>query len=222
MTQIAAIFDLDRTLLSETSSTLIWRYLHETGQYTRYFRRRDLIPVLSSILLYSVGVVSAERAMQRIAAVTEGIRVDEFWELIRRWFEEMVVNAIAPRGRAQLDWHRAQGHIPVICSAANQFSVQPVADHLNIEHTIHTDWLVANGRLTGQVRQPIVYGTGKVYWMERWAALHNVSLTHSYFYTDHISDLPLLHVVANPVAVNPDRRLQRWAIERGWPVLHWA
>ena len=41
----------------------------------------------------------------------------------------------------------------------------------------------------------------------------------SYFYSDSRNDLPLLEVVANPVAVDPDDVLRATAQERGWPVL---
>jgi phosphoserine phosphatase len=45
-----------------------------------------------------------------------------------------------------------------------------------------------------------------------------VGLSASYFYTDSISDLPLLERVGHPVAVNPDPRLARLARKRGWPI----
>jgi phosphoserine phosphatase len=45
-----------------------------------------------------------------------------------------------------------------------------------------------------------------------------VDLKASFFYTDSISDLPLLEQVGHPIAVNPDPRLRRIARSRGWPV----
>ena len=50
-------------------------------------------------------------------------------------------------------------------------------------------------------------------------AKYGVDLDASYFYTDSISDLPLLERVAHPVAVNPDPRLWRLAARRGWKVV---
>ena len=75
-----------------------------------------------------------------------------------------------------------------------------------------------DGRLTGEVMPPVCYGPGKVVWGERFAAEHGVDLSASYFYTDSISDLPLLERVGQPVAVNPDPRLRRLARKRGWPI----
>lgn len=218
---IAAIFDLDRTLLAESSGALMWRYLYTTGQYATFFRRRDLLPVTLSMIFFYCGFESAERAMQRAAAATKGVPVDEFWRLIERWFRDVVTDSIASAGIERLAWHRAQGHIPVICSASNQFSVQPVANYLHIEHAIYTDWLEDGGRLTGGLRRPVVYGSGKVYWMQRWAQENGVRLEESYFYTDDSSDLPLLEAVAHPTVVNPNRKLRRVARARGWPIVNW-
>jgi phosphoserine phosphatase len=64
----------------------------------------------------------------------------------------------------------------------------------------------------------VCYGQGKVVWAQRFAAEHDVNLATSYFYTDSISDLPLLEQVGHPVAVNPDIRLNRLARKRDWPV----
>ena len=75
-----------------------------------------------------------------------------------------------------------------------------------------------DGRLTGAIEPPACYGTGKVVWARRFAAEHGVDLGASYFYTDSISDLPLLEQVGHPVAVNPDPRLRRLATRRGWPI----
>jgi phosphoserine phosphatase len=65
----------------------------------------------------------------------------------------------------------------------------------------------------------VCYGRGKAYWAERFAAEHGVDLTRSYFYTDSITDLPVLDRVGHPRVVHPDPRLRRLAQRRGWQVL---
>jgi phosphoserine phosphatase len=41
----------------------------------------------------------------------------------------------------------------------------------------------------------------------------------STFYSDSQNDLPLLSLVKEPVAVDPDETLAREAARRGWPVI---
>jgi putative phosphoserine phosphatase/1-acylglycerol-3-phosphate O-acyltransferase len=219
--RIAAIFDLDDTVLAGSSGKMMIRYLHQTRQLTRYFRRRDIARTLALVAGWQMGLVDPFRAMEQTARLSAGMDVEEMWALVRRWFESMVVHAILPQARNRLEWHRSQGHIPVICSASSQFSVIPVAEHLGIEHTIYTELLSDNGRLTGALRTPIVYGPGKVEWMTRWSAAHAVDLAACYFYSDHVSDAALLDLVAHPHAVNPHGALRKLALQRGWPVLDW-
>lgn len=221
MTQIAAIFDLDETLLDASSGRLFFQYLRHSGQFSRFFHWRDSWTVLSAVLLYRLGLLNATETMQRGARVAAGLPLDNFWPVVQQWFDEVVIHHIAPAAQERLAWHRTQGHIPVICSGSSQFSVVPVARHLQIEHFICTEWLCDETCMTGQIRQPIAYGAGKVHWMQQWATTHAVNLAQSYFYTDHISDRPLLETVAHPNAVNPDRHLAHLAAARGWPILQW-
>ncbi len=77
------------------------------------------------------------------------------------------------------------------------------------------------GRFTGRVVDPICYGAGKVALAETWANEHDVDLGESAFYTDSISDLPMLERVKEPVVINPDPRLRLLAWRRGWRVEKW-
>lgn len=219
--KIAAIFDLDDTLLTDASVKLFLQYLRKTGAVWRYFRRRDVVTVLAAITRYRLGLSDATAAMQRTASVAAGLELDAFWTLVEAWFRDSVIHAIAPAAEERLRWHTGQGHVPLICSAASQFSVRPVARHLGIDHWICTEWLSRDGRLTGEIRLPMAYGPGKVYWVDAWAGEQGVDLARSYFYTDHHSDRALLQRVGEPVVINPNRRLRRLAQRNGWPVEVW-
>jgi HAD superfamily hydrolase (TIGR01490 family) len=221
VTKAAAIFDLDETIIHHSSGRLLARYLWQTRQLFGFLRRRDIPALAATLLRYRLGFIEATQIMQFAARLTTNLEVVQLWQLIDTWFAEVVIHDIRPRAVERLHWHTAQGHIPVICSASSQFSVQPVADHLGIEHVICTEWLVENGRLTGDVRLPIAYGIGKVHWITAWAAQQDIDLAESYFYTDHVSDRPLLEQVGHPYPVTPQRALRRLAQEKNWTVLEW-
>ena len=59
---------------------------------------------------------------------------------------------------------------------------------------------------------------GKIYWLQQFIEAENVDLAKSYFYTDSVTDLPLLDLVGHPMPVNPDLFLYRAAVKRHWPV----
>jgi HAD superfamily hydrolase (TIGR01490 family) len=220
--QVAAIFDMDYTLLSDSSARMFFGYLYRTGQIYNYFRRRDLAKFLGASFLYKLGLLDPTWLLINAGRLSAGQNVDHLWEISRLWFSDGVIDFISSRARERLQWHQAQGHIPIICSGSSQFVVHLVAEHLGVEEWIATEWVVHNGLLTGELRQPLTYGMGKVYWMEQWAERRGIDLSQSYFYTDHVSDRPLLERVAYPIAVNPDRRLAQIARRQAWEILHWA
>jgi phosphoserine phosphatase len=47
------------------------------------------------------------------------------------------------------------------------------------------------------------------------------ALEDACFYSDSITDLPLLEAVGTPIIVNPDARLRRHAKRRGWRIERW-
>src|SRR5919107_664525 len=51
------------------------------------------------------------------------------------------------------------------------------------------------------------------------AAREGIDLTESYAYSDSESDLPMMRTVGHPVAVNPDRALERVARQEGWRIM---
>ena len=63
------------------------------------------------------------------------------------------------------------------------------------------------------------YGEAKAGQVRTLAAERGYSLPHCYAYSDSVTDLPMLETVGNPRVVNPDRALRRVAQQRGWPVL---
>jgi len=71
------------------------------------------------------------------------------------------------------------------------------------------------------VVKPMCYGAGKVARAERLARERGFSLSDATFYSDSITDLPLLERAGEAVVVNPDGRLRRVARRRGWSVLRW-
>jgi phosphoserine phosphatase len=77
---------------------------------------------------------------------------------------------------------------------------------------------VEDGLFTGRVIEPICFEEGKIYWLQQFIEEHGIDLAKSWFYTDSITDLPLLDLVGHPVAANPDPLLYRAAVKRRWPV----
>jgi len=211
---VAAFFDIDGTLIARNSAPLYMRHLRETGQA----RRRDLARTFYYFGRYKLGLLDVERAVAVSMGWIRGrdeaaVRAD-----CDAWYARTIRPYVLPAMTATVAAHRRAGHVPVILTSATRYLATPLAADLGIEHMLVTQLLVESGRFTGEPVRPVCYGEGKTYWAERFAAEHDVDLGQSYFYTDSITDLPLLERVGEPRVVNPDPRLGRVAARRGWPV----
>jgi HAD superfamily hydrolase (TIGR01490 family) len=213
----AALFDMDRTLVRSHSGSLFVRHQRRKGQATY----RDSLRVAYWLMQYTFGVIDAERAA---AKAMEGFRgrserwlTDECHEL----FEHFMRSDIAEAGRHAVREHQGRGDFVAIVTGATPYAARPLAVELGIEHVIATELEVQDGLFTGRVQQPMSYGAGKVVLSERLAGQHAFSLDQATFYSDSITDLPLLERVGTPVAINPDARLRRIAKKRGWRIETW-
>ena len=212
---VAALFDVDGTLIARNSAPLYMRHLRATGQA----RRRDVARTIYFVWRYKLGLLDIERAVAVSLAWIRGRDEGHVRADCQSWYRDVIRRHVRPAMAATVEAHRRAGHLLVILTSATRYLAEPVAADLGIEHVIFTQLLVRDGRFTGEAVRPVCYGEGKTYWAERFAAREGVDLGRSYFYTDSITDLPVLERVGQPRIVNPDPRLRREAARRGWPVL---
>ena len=100
--------------------------------------------------------------------------------------------------------------------------VEPLAIALGMTGGIGTRGEVDNGVYTGRLDGPFCYGEGKAEAITTLAAQRNIDLNNSWSYSDSMSDLPMMEIVGNAVAVNPDAELAALSRSRGWPVVVFA
>jgi HAD superfamily hydrolase (TIGR01490 family) len=213
--QGAAFFDLDKTLMSGSSGMQFARVAARQGIVSR----RQLASWGWDHLRYRLRGATDEETADVLKVARELITgVPE--KTISRMGPE-VMGAILPRVYPQMldevHSHQDAGRPAFIVSAAGNDIVSSLAAVLQMDGGIGTRYEVdGEGRFTGRLEGPFVYGPGKVEAMERFAAEHGIDLAASYAYSDSASDLPMLRAVGNPVAVNPDRALAEVAEEEGW------
>ena len=81
--------------------------------------------------------------------------------------------------------------------------VKPLAARLGVKHILYTRLEVEHGRFTGRVIEPICFEEGKIYWLQQLVEEQGIDLAKSWFYTDSVTDLPLLELVGHPVVDEP-------------------
>jgi phosphoserine phosphatase len=143
-------------------------------------------------------------------------------EIVAEAIEAIVEPIIFAEAADLIDWHHDQGRLVVIVSASPEEIVTPLSRFLGADDCIASKARVDDqGRYTGKM-QFYAFGPFKAEAMDALAAERGIDLAASYAYTDSYTDLPMLEAVGHPVAVNPDRVLNRYAHEHEFEVLHFS
>jgi HAD superfamily hydrolase (TIGR01490 family) len=216
-TMEAAFFDLDKTVISRSSTLALSRPLYRAGMVSRSQMLRGAYAQLV-YLLVGADEGKMERLKGGILQLTRG------WDRaqLERLVENVILEVIDPYVYAEaldlMELHREEGRRIYIVSSSPEEVVRPLARHFGVSGVIATRAEIGpDGRYTGEL-EFYAYGQQKADAVRAVADRSGIDLSASFAYTDSITDVPLLEAVGNPVAVNPDRELRRVAEERGWQV----
>lgn len=212
-----ALFDLDETLLAGDSDYEWGQFLVERGvldRATYESRNKEFYD------RYKAGTLDlAEFLDFQLKPLSWFSRAQlDAWHAA--FMTAKVLPMIRPGARALLDRHR--GGDRVIITATNAFVTGPIAAALGVPHLIATELETVDGHFTGHARGTPCFREGKVAKLEQWLAARGQRLEdvgETWFYSDSANDLPLLSLVAHPVAVHPDDHLRAHALAAGWPIL---
>ena len=214
--QVGAFFDLDGTLVDGFTATA-----HASDRIRRRQARiGEVLGVIEASMRYRLGRMRFEHLLTRAAGYLRGEALTELDELGERLFVERVASRVFPDMREIVQAHQQRGHTVVLSSSALTIHAEPVARFLEITHVVCNHFeLDENGRLTGRITKPVVWGRNKATAVQQFCDTNGVDLQRSYFYADGDEDAPLMVLVGSPRPVNPRPGLAALAAEHGWPVL---
>ena len=214
----AALFDMDRTLVRKETASLYVKYQRRIGEA----KRRDVVKVAYWALQYTLGVIDMETVAKNAVKSYAGRSEEKLTRQCEAWFQSDVLPHVADSGRRAVRSHLEAGDFVAIVTGASVYASRPLAKMLEIEHVVSSLLEVdASGNLTGNVEMPLCFGVGKLERAKELAKSQGFALEEAVFYTDSITDLPLLLAVGKQVCVNPDPRLRRIARARGWQIESW-
>jgi HAD superfamily hydrolase (TIGR01490 family) len=212
----AAFFDLDKTVVSKSSSLALTRPMYRAGLVSRSALVRGAYAQLV-YLLVGADERKMEKAKEAMLALSRGWDREQVQGIVREALETLIDPYIYLEAVDLMELHRARGRKVFIVSSSPEDVVRPLAERLGDVDVIATRAEIEGGRYTGNLE---FYNAGenKAVAIREVASREGIDLSGSFAYSDSISDLPMLESVGNPVAVNPDRELRRMATERGWQV----
>ena len=211
-----AIFDLDNTLLAGDSDYswgefLVHRKLVDSEEYR--------IANDGFYQDYKAGTLDINAYLRFSLAPLTRHTMAELEVLHNEFMQSYIEPMMLPKAQALLQEHRTRGDHLLIITATNSFVTHPIATRLGVDDILASDAEIIDGRYSGKCAGTPCFQGGKVIRLHEWLKTHQQNLDGAYFYSDSINDLPLLEQVSNPVAVDPDARLEAIAKERHWKIL---
>lgn len=215
-TEIAALFDVDNTLLPGLASEV---------RFFRYLWRRGLVgwrELQDSVtwLVRRVPPLSLQPLRERKLYLA-GKRVADIVPLAEDFCRSEIFPFLAADGLARMDEHRRAGHHIVLVTGSLDFLIAPLAGWLDVRTVLAARPEHKERRFTGHLWAPFPYGPGKRELITALVSESNIDLTQSFAYGDSPGDVELLQMVGNPLVVNPIRGMGRIARRRGWTTVRW-
>ena len=143
-------------------------------------------------------------------------------KLLAHYIDQVAEEMITEKARNLVAEHRDNGDKLLIITATNSYITKPIGNLLGIDDLIGTDLEEVSGEFTGKVKGIPSFKEGKINRLNLWLEQKKLtfeSFERIFFYSDSQNDLPLLRIVSNPVAANPDQILEKEAFKNKWPII---
>ena len=211
------IFDLDNTILKGDSDYSWINYLIDLGKVDKKIYEEKNQYFYDK---YYEGDLDYDEWAEFALSTIKGKSPDQIDELISDFMIKIIEPMINIYALRLIHDHNHEHDIMLLASATNSVIVEPIAKRLGFQNIISSDAEICDGVYTGKILGAPALGEGKLKKVEEWAYKKNISITDgSTFYSDSINDFPLLNVVENPVAVNPDNQLREISIKNSWKII---
>ncbi|SEN90176.1 HAD-superfamily subfamily IB hydrolase, TIGR01490 [Actinacidiphila rubida] len=208
----AAFFDVDETLVAQKTMFGFLRFhLAAAGRPPA-----DYEGAYRAIQALKDRGATREEANRAYYTLYAGASAAELAAQGRAWYLEQrrAGGFYHGPGTQALRRHQESGDATVLVSGSFFPCLDPVAEHLGATAVLGTPVVVREGRLTGEVRRPMI-GAAKAEAAAAWAAARGIDLAGCHAYGDHSSDLELLRAVGHPVAVGADPVLRAHVARAG-------
>lgn len=213
-----AIFDLDQTLIGGDSDFLWGEFLTQVGAVdvdnhqakNQYFFDQ-----------YKLGQLDINEFLTFALAPLAKYSIEQLNVWHAQFMQTKIAPIILPKAQAVVDRHKKQGDTVLVITATNDFVTRPIVEQYGITNLLATQAELTPQGYTGKVKGVPCFQAGKIANLNLWLADKDLSLEGCYFYSDSHNDLPLLELVDNPIAVNPDEKLAKIAKQNTWQILNW-
>ncbi|MGN0065289.1 MAG: HAD family hydrolase [Nocardioides sp.] len=216
--QAAAFFDVDNTVMQGASIFHLAKGLYRR----KFFTTREIAGAAWKQAYFRLaGVEDPEHVAEARAsalAFIAGHTVAELEELGEEIFDEAMAHRIWPGTRALAQWHLDEGQRVWLVTAAPIEIASIIARRLGLTGALGTVAEREDGVYTGRLVGDMLHGPAKAEAVKALAVREGLDLAQCSAYSDSYNDLPMLSLVGDPCAINPDAKLRAHARSAGWRI----
>lgn len=216
-----AIFDFDGTVYKGETFQIMMDHLKNHRKYHKRYNRffRAVIPryIGSKLKLYPEQRMR-ERSMQLYIEALEDLSIKE----LNTYFKEIAVEFRKDFNQnvvRRLKEHIENGDHVMLVSGAYTPLLQFATNEFDFHKIIGTDIPVNGQAIDRSTPLYHIQGPRKNDAIKTSLKKKEIDWDNSFAYADSYSDIPVLELVGNPVAVQPEDRLRTIAETRGWEVI---
>jgi HAD superfamily hydrolase (TIGR01490 family) len=212
-----AFFDLDRTIISTNSGRTLFKHSYKNGLITT----TDLMRGIYLSFVYKFGLKDTSEIIAGMVKWMKGLPEYELNELSTEVFNQYLLKSIRSEVSSEIGFHKSRGAKTVILSSAIFPVCINVARYLGMDDVVCSNLEIIEGVYTGRSYGPLCFDKEKTVRLIEYCKNNGINPLDSWYYGDSISDLAVLSCVGNPVCINPDKKLKKAALKRGWKTIFW-
>jgi HAD superfamily phosphoserine phosphatase-like hydrolase len=219
-----AIYDMDRTITARPTFTPFLVHAALTLNPLRLL----LFPIVAgAILLYTLRVIDRANLKESIQRLLVGRSVDakKLAGLVDSFAEKTERKNIRRGAPARIAQDKAEGYRLVLATASYRLYAEAIGKRMGFDDVIATETLVGlDTRIMATIDGENCYGPAKLRMVTAW--MKNVGIAREdatiRFYSDHVSDAPVLTWADEAFAVNAHGPLQKLARNMKWNIVDWS
>lgn len=215
---VVVFVDVDNTLVKGAS---IYMFAIEAWK-SGFIRWHHVIPALfhqRSFIKQGETTKRVKSTRERAQALAAGHSAEDFIQVGESAWRRSIAPKVFPDVLSILTKHMESGHQVWLLTASPQSLAAIIARDLRLSGALGTTLEIHDGRFTGEIEGELLHGPIKAEAARELAKSLGADLATCYAYSDSVADVPLLELVGNPVAVNPDPGLLALATERDWSIV---
>lgn len=203
-----ALFDFDGTIAKGDSiiSFLLYSWKHKK------MTTKELFAALGGFGAYAFGKINDTQAKEKAIAFLKGKTQAEMAPFFESWYEQKLAKKIFAKGAEEIQKMQGEGYIVLVITASPDAYLAPFQKAYGIKDIIGTRVdKDENGVYSGHISGNNCRGIEKSLRLAEYLAAKGWGLDtqQSYAYGNSTHDEAMLYLVANPVLINPSRKLKK-------------